>query len=230
MIEHRPHPHHLVVTIDGPAASGKSTLAERLAASLGLRFLDTGLLYRAVGRRVLEAGADPARPEAALAAALALAPEEVAASRLRGEGVGQAASKVAAHPAVRDALLPFQRRFAAADGGAVLAGRDTGTVVCPDAAAKLFVTAAVEERARRRHGELRRRGEAPMYAAVLDELRERDRRDSGRAVAPLRAAPDALVLDTTDLDVEAALAAALRHVEAAVAAGRRPAVAATARR
>lgn len=206
---------HLVVTIDGPAASGKSTLAQRLAAALGLRFLDTGLLYRAVGRRVLEAGGDPGDADVALAAALALTPGEVSAARLGGEENGQAASKVSVFPAVREALLPFQRRFAAGDGGAVLAGRDAGTVVCPDAAVKLFVTATAEERARRRHGELRGRGDPSIYAAVLAELRERDRRDSGRAVAPLRAAPDAFVLDTTGLDPEAALAAALRHVEAA---------------
>lgn len=212
--------HHLVVTIDGPAASGKSTLALRLAEALGLPFLDTGLLYRAVGRRVLDAGGDPADEAQALAAALALTAEEVAPARLHGEGTGQAASKVSVFPAVRDALLPFQRRFAAADGGAVLAGRDAGTVVCPDAAVKLFVTASAEERARRRHEELRRRGAASIYAAVLAELRERDRRDSGRAVAPLRAAPDAFVLDTTGLDPEAALAAALRHVEAATGGGR----------
>ena len=214
-----PHQGHLVVTIDGPAASGKSTLAERLAAILGLRFLDTGLLYRAVGRRVIEAGGDPGDPAAALTAVEALTSAEVLASRLRGEAVGQAASKVAAHPEVRTALLPFQRRFAAGDGGAVLAGRDTGTVVCPDAAVKLFVTATAEERARRRHEELRRRGDSPMYAAVLAELRERDRRDSERAVAPLRAAPDAFVLDTTGLDPEAALAAALRHVEGVTGGG-----------
>jgi CMP/dCMP kinase len=210
----------LVVTIDGPAASGKSTLAERLAAALGLPFLDTGLLYRAVGRRVLDAGGDPADPAAALAAALALTPGEVVASRLRGEETGQAASKVSVFPAVREALLPFQRRFAAGDGGAVLAGRDTGTVVCPDAAVKLFVTASVEERARRRHDELRRRGGAAMYGEILAELRERDRRDSERAVAPLRAAPDALVLDTTSLEPDAVLATALGHVAAVAGAGR----------
>jgi cytidylate kinase len=188
---------------------------------LGLRFLDTGLLYRAVGRRVIEAAGDPGDPAAAMSAVEALTSAEVQAGRLRGEAVGQAASKVAAHQEVRAALLPFQRRFAAGDGGAVLAGRDTGTAVCPDAAVKLFVTASAEERARRRHEELRRRGDSPIYAAVLAELRERDRRDSERAVAPLRAAPDAFVLDTTGLDPEAALASALRHVEAATGRPRR---------
>jgi cytidylate kinase len=204
----------LVVTIDGPAASGKSTLAERLAQALGLPFLDTGLLYRAVGRRLLKAGGDPGDEAAAVAAAEALTPDEVVAARLRGQEIGQAASMVAAWPAVRVALLPFQRHFAGMDGGAVLAGRDTGTVVCPGAEAKLFVTASVEERARRRYEELRRRGAEAIYGAVLAELRERDRRDSERAVAPLRAAPDALVLDTTSLEPEAVLEMALRHIEA----------------
>lgn len=209
----------LVVTIDGPAASGKSTLALRLAQALGLPFLDTGLLYRAVGRRLLEAGGDPRDAAAALAAAEALTANEVVTARLRGQEIGQAASMVAAYPAVRAALLPFQRRFAGMDGGAVLAGRDTGTVVCPEAGAKLFVTATAEERARRRYEELRRRGAEPIYAAVLAELRERDRRDSERAVAPLRAAQDALVLDTTSLEPDAVLEMALRHIEAV--AGRR---------
>jgi cytidylate kinase len=209
----------LVVTIDGPAASGKSTLAQRLAQALGLPFLDTGLLYRAVGRRLLEAGGDPRDEAAALAAAEALTANEVVTARLRGQEIGQAASMVAAYPAVRAALLPFQRRFAGMDGGAVLAGRDTGTVVCPEAGAKLFVTATAEERARRRYEELRRRGAEPIYAAVLAELRERDRRDSERAVAPLRAAQDALVLDTTSLEPDAVLEMALRHIEAV--AGRR---------
>jgi cytidylate kinase len=204
----------LVVTIDGPAASGKSTLAQRLAQALGLPFLDTGLLYRAVGRRLLEAGGDPRDVAAALAAAEALTANEVVTARLRGQEIGQAASMVAAYPAVRAALLPFQRRFAGMDAGAVLAGRDTGTVVCPEAGAKLFVTATAEERARRRYEELRRRGAEPIYAAVLAELRERDRRDSERAVAPLRAAQDALVLDTTSLEPDAVLEMALRHIEA----------------
>lgn len=204
----------LVVTIDGPAASGKSTLALRLAQALGLPFLDTGLLYRAVGRRLLEAGGDPRDAAAALAAAEALTANEVVTARLRGQEIGQAASMVAAYPAVRAALLPFQRRFAGMDAGAVLAGRDTGTVVCPEAGAKLFVTATAEERARRRYEELRRRGAEPIYAAVLAELRERDRRDSERAVAPLRAAQDALVLDTTSLEPDAVLEMALRHIEA----------------
>ncbi len=215
----------LVVAVDGPAASGKSTLARKLARALGLAFLDTGLLYRAVGRRLLEAGADPSDERAALEAVAALRPEEVDADRLAGEEIGEAASKVAAIPAVRAALLPWQRRFASTPPGAVLAGRDVGTVVCPDAALKIFVTASLEERARRRFEELRRRGRAPIFDRVLDELRERDRRDTERAVAPLRIADDAWVLDTTELDAEAAFAVALSRAQAVAArcaaAGRR---------
>ncbi|BCX18529.1 MAG: cytidylate kinase [Geminicoccaceae bacterium] len=207
----------VVVAVDGPAASGKSTLAKKLAAALGLAFLDTGLLYRAVGKRLLDAGIDPSCERAALEAVAALQPEEVEAERLAGERIGEAASKVAAIPSVRAALLPWQRRFARTPPGAVLAGRDVGTVVCPDAELKIFVTASLEERARRRFEELRRRGEAPMFAAVLDELRERDRRDTERAVAPLRVADDAWVLDTTELDAEAAFAAALRRAKAVFA-------------
>jgi cytidylate kinase len=203
----------LVVAVDGPAASGKSTLARRLAGHLGLPFLDTGLLYRAVGRRLLAAGADPGDVAAAAAAAAALSLADVEHPGLRDEAVGQAASRVAAYPAVRAALLPFQRRFAARPSGAVLAGRDVGTIVCPDAAAKIFITASVEERARRRFEELRRGGAAATYSAVLEELRQRDHRDESRAVAPLRAAADAWVLDTTDLDADAAFEAARRHLE-----------------
>lgn len=202
----------LVIAVDGPAASGKSTIARRLADRLGLGFLDTGLLYRAVGRRLLLAGRDPADAGAALAEALALVAADVDPEALRSDAIGQAASKVAAHAAVRDALLPFQRSFAQAGGGAVLAGRDVGTVVCPDAAVKLYVTASVRERARRRAQELRARGETPIEARVLEDMLERDRRDQERAVAPLRVADDAIVIDTTQLDVAGALAAALSAV------------------
>lgn len=209
---------HLVIAVDGPAASGKSTLARRLAMHFGLRFLDTGLLYRAVAKSMLDHDLDPGDAAAAVRAAEALEAEDVQPNRLKGEAIGQGASKVAAVPAVRAALLPFQRRFAARPPGAVLAGRDVGTVVCPDATFKLFVTASEEERARRRHEELLRRGDAPIYAAVLEELRERDRRDSGRAVAPMRAAPDAWVLDSTSLDADAAFEAARDHIEGRLAA------------
>jgi cytidylate kinase len=203
----------LVIAVDGPAASGKSTLANRLAQYLGLPFLDTGLLYRAVARAMLDQGLDFDDATGAVRAAEALSSADVQPGRLRGEGVGQGASRVAAVPAVRTALLPFQRRFATTGPGAVLAGRDVGTVVCPDATFKLFVTASDEERARRRYEELRRRGEEPMYAAVLEELRERDRRDAERAVAPMRVSSEAWVLDTTRLDADAAFEAARGHID-----------------
>ena len=206
----------LVIAVDGPAGTGKSTLARRLAEHYGLRFLDTGLLYRAVARVMIDRGLSVAAADAAVAAAEGLRVEDVAPGRLRGAGVGQGASKVAAIPAVRAALLPFQRRFAAEGAGAVLAGRDVGTVVCPDATVKLFVTASEEERARRRYEELRGRGDKPIYAAVLEELLERDRRDAGRTVAPMRVAPDAWVLDTTRLDADGAFDAARRHIESVV--------------
>jgi cytidylate kinase len=173
---------------------------------------------------MLDRGLDPGDAAAAVAAARALAPDDVEPSRLRGEGVGQNASRVAAVPDVRAALLPFQRRFAASPPGAVLAGRDVGTVVCPDATFKLFVTASDTERARRRFEELRARGDGPIYAAVLEELQERDHRDADRVVAPMRIAPDAWVLDTTSLDAQTAFQAARDHIEAGLADAGRPAV------
>jgi CMP/dCMP kinase len=215
-------PPPVVIAVDGPAASGKSTLARLLAEHFGLAFLDTGLLYRAVARAMLDRGRAFGDTAAAVETARALAPADVDPSRLRGEGVGQGASIVAAVPEVRAALLPFQRRFAARGRGAVLAGRDVGTVVCPDATVKLFVTASDPERARRRHEELRARGDAPMYDAVLEELQQRDRRDADRVVAPMRVAPDAWVLDTTELDAQAAFAAARRRIEAKLAAADHP--------
>jgi CMP/dCMP kinase len=213
----------VVVAVDGPAASGKSTLARRLAEHFGLAFLDTGLLYRAVARAMLDRRLALDDRAGAVSTARALAPEDVEPGRLRGEGVGQGASMVAAIPEVRAALLPFQRQFARR--GAVLAGRDVGTVVCPDARFKLFVTATDAERARRRYEELRARGDANIYAAVLAELQERDRRDADRAVAPLRVARDAWVLDTTELDANAAFAAARRRIESGLAAAEEPSVA-----
>ncbi|MCS6876816.1 MAG: (d)CMP kinase [Geminicoccaceae bacterium] len=208
----------VVIAVDGPAASGKSTLARRLAAAFGLRFLDTGLLYRAVARRLLEGNRDPSDERAALEAVAALAPEDLDPDALAGERIGEAASRVAAMAAVREALLPWQRRFGRTPPGAVLAGRDIGTVVFPDATVKLFVTASLEERARRRFLELRRRGREPIFERVLDELRERDRRDCERSVAPLRVAEDAVVLDTTALDADAAFAAARQLIERELAA------------
>ncbi len=202
----------LIVAVDGPAAAGKGTLARRLAAHLGLPYLDTGLLYRATGRRVLDAGADPADPKAAEAAALALEPADMDRPDLRGPAADDAASKVAAIAGVRAALLDFQRRFGAARG-AVLDGRDIGTVVFPEAAVKLFVTANPEERARRRHAELTTSGAAPALEEVAAEMQERDARDAARNIAPLKAAGDAYVIDTSALDAQAAFAAALRIIE-----------------
>lgn len=206
----------LVIAIDGPAAAGKGTLARGLAARLGLAYLDTGALYRAVGARTLAEGRDPADAEAAARVAEALTPADLQRPDLRSEAVGTAASVVAANPRVRAALLDFQRGFAACPpegkAGAVLDGRDIGTVVCPDAPAKLFVDASVEARARRRMEELRQSGGGAIYAAVLADLKERDARDRNRADAPLKPADDAELLDTTDLGIEEALEAALRFV------------------
>lgn len=210
----------LVIAIDGPAAAGKGTLARRLANELGLAYLDTGSIYRAVGVSVLKAGQDPADPAAAAAAAQALTPDSLSVLQqdplLRSEDGGKAASLVAAQPAVRQALLDFQRAFASTPPGgargAVLDGRDIGTVVCPDARVKLFVTASVEERARRRVKELRERGETVIESVVLQDMKDRDERDQARAVAPLRPADDALVLDTSALDADAAFAAVLAHI------------------
>ncbi|MGE0415736.1 MAG: (d)CMP kinase [Acetobacteraceae bacterium] len=202
----------VVIAIDGPAAAGKGTLARRLARELSLPYLDTGLLYRAVGRRVLDAGADPADPAAAEAAALALQPTDLDRGDLRGPVADAAASAVAAVPAVRLALLAFQRSFGA-EKGAVLDGRDIGTVIFPDAPVKLFVTASPVERARRRWLELRERQPDADLAAVEQELRARDTRDAARSSAPLKAAPDAFVLDTTALDADAAFAEAMAEVK-----------------
>ncbi len=198
----------MIIAIDGPAAAGKGTLARRLAAHLGLPYLDTGLLYRAVGRRVLDAGADPRDAAVALREAQALTPADLDRAGLRGPVADMAASAVAAMPPVRAALLEFQRRFGRTRG-AVMDGRDIGTVIFPDAQAKLFVTASAEVRAARRHAELAARGVAADMAQVLAEIRDRDAQDANRPVAPLRPADDALLLDTSDLDAEAAFAAAL---------------------
>ena len=201
----------LIVAIDGPAASGKATLGRRLAAALGLPYLDTGLLYRAVGRRVLDAGDDPSDPIAATRAARALAAADLARDDLRGPAADAAASRVAALPAVRAALLDFQRAFGRTTG-AVVDGRDIGTVIFPDAQVKLFVTASPEERARRRWLELRGRGFDVSLARVQADMQARDEADAARATAPLRPAPDAVLLDTTTLDADAAFAQALTLV------------------
>jgi len=197
----------LVIAIDGPSASGKGTLAKRLAAHFRLPHLDTGLLYRAVGWKAERTG----RPAADVAGELRASDLDEPA--LRSDEAGQLASRVAALPQVRSNLLNFQKKFASQAVGAVLDGRDIGTVICPDAAVKLFVTASVEARAERRYQELRAGGADTIKPRVLAEMAERDRRDSERAAAPLRAAPDAYLLDTSDMDADAAFAAALAFIE-----------------
>ncbi len=197
----------LVIAIDGPSASGKGTLAKRLAAHFGLPHLDTGLLYRAVGWIAARTGQPPAKVASDLTSAALDDPA------LRSDEAGQQGSRVAAIPEVRVNLLKFQKEFSSQAQGAVLDGRDIGTVICPDAPVKLFVTASLESRAERRFQELRQRGVDTIKTRVLAEMAERDRRDSERAAAPLKAAPDAWLLDTSDMDADAAFAAALAFIE-----------------
>jgi CMP/dCMP kinase len=214
----------LVIAIDGPAASGKGTLARRLAERFGLAHLETGALYRATALLVLENGGNPADPDAAIAAARRVDAGLLSDPRLRSEAVAAASSVVAAIPGVRAALLDFQRNFAAHPPaparGAVLDGRDIGSVVCPAADVKLFVIAAPEVRARRRLGELRASGSVAIYEDVLKELQDRDTRDAARGTAPLAAAPDAIVVDTTALDADAVLAYASEIVAQSLAGSR----------
>jgi cytidylate kinase len=205
----------MIIAIDGPAASGKGTLGKRLAAHFGLRHLDTGLIYRAVAKALLDAGHPLDDKARAVAAARSLDPAAFDEKVLKGHAIGEAASIVSAIPEVRAALIAFQRDFAAAPPGAVLDGRDIGTVICPDADVKIFVVAAAEVRARRRAAELRVTGQTGDEATILEDIRRRDERDRNRAVAPLKAADDAIELDTSNLDVEAAVAAAIRIVERA---------------
>ena len=206
----------MIIAIDGPAASGKGTLGKRVAIHYGLAHLDTGALYRAVARDTLAAGADPANGKAALAAANALDPATLDDPALRGPRLGEAASVVARDPDVRAALLDYQRTFARRPSGAVLDGRDIGTVICPDADVKLFVTATAEIRAERRFRELKAAGEAITAADVLADIWRRDERDAARETAPLRQAPDAYLLDTTNLDIDAAFRAAIDLIDAAM--------------
>lgn len=208
-------PRDLIIAVDGPTASGKGTIARALAAHFGLPHLDTGLLYRAVGRQVALNGGDP--DDAADALAACDFPEALLADPvLREEGTGALASRVSIHPAVRAALFERQRAFASQPGGAVLDGRDIGTVIAPDADVKLFVTASVAARAERRWREMVARGIDVTLDAIADDLAARDARDSARATAPLRPAADALLLDTSTLDADAAIAAAIAAVNAAV--------------
>ena len=202
----------MIIAIDGPAASGKGTLARRLAKALGLPHLDTGLLYRATAAAMLQSDRSLHDVEAAVSAARGLALTDFVADDLRTREIGEAASVVAALPEVRRALIQVQRNFAARPEGAVLDGRDIGTVICPQAEVKIFVTAGASTRAQRRSLELAGRGEKVAYADVLADILRRDARDSGRADAPLRPAEDAVTLDTTRLGVEDAVAAALEIV------------------
>lgn len=214
----KPSAKPVVIAIDGPAASGKGTLARRIATHFGYAYLDTGLLYRAAALRVLRAGQSADDVRAAAAAARRVTEADFDDPELRSDEVARAAGRIAAIPAVRKALLRLQRRFAAhppADAaGVVLDGRDIGTVICPDAAHKIFVEAAPDVRAERRHKELLRRGVPSIPSGVLKDMAERDARDRGRAVAPLVPAKDAFVLDTTGLDADGTFAAALCYIEA----------------
>jgi cytidylate kinase len=204
----------MIIAIDGPAASGKGTLGKQLAARFGLRHLDTGLIYRAVAKALIDAGHSPADASAAVAAAKTLDPSHFDEAALKIHSISEAASIVSAIPEVRAALFDFQRQFAARPPGAVLDGRDIGTVICPDADVKIFVTATPEVRARRRAAEYRTQGRDIDEAAVLADIRNRDARDQSRAAAPLKQAPDAHLLDTTDMDISTAIRAAIDIVEA----------------
>jgi cytidylate kinase len=207
----------MIIAIDGPAASGKGTLASRIAAHFGLAHLDTGLLYRAVARDVRRRGEALDDPAAAAAAAVRLDPATLADPALRDPSLSEAASIVARIPAVRAAILSYQRTFARRPEGAVLDGRDIGTVVCPDADVKLYVTASAEVRAGRRHREQLDRGEAATFQAVLEDIRRRDERDAGRDVSPMRPAADAFLLDTSNLDIEAAFDTAVGVISRKIA-------------
>lgn len=203
----------MIIAIDGPAASGKGSIARRVSAHLGYPHLDTGALYRAVGLGMMQQGLDLEDAAAAAEIAASLSLELLDAAEIRTAEVGEAASRVAVHPLVRSALRQFQERFAEQSPGAVLDGRDIGTVICPKADAKLFVTADVAVRADRRHKELLARGEPIIYARVLADLKIRDQRDAERSEGPLRPANDAFHIDTSGLDIEAAVAVALDFIE-----------------
>jgi CMP/dCMP kinase len=209
----------MIIAIDGPAASGKGTLGKLLARHYGYRHLDTGVIYRAVALAMLQAGADLRDEILAVSAALALDPETFGDPMLKSQSVGEAASVVSAIPKVREVLVNFQRRFAEDPPGAVLDGRDIGTVICPHADVKIFVVADPKIRARRRTLEARARGEEADEALVLQDILNRDERDTNRAVAPLKPAKDAYLLDNTNLDIEGGVRAAIDIVEA-VRAGR----------
>jgi cytidylate kinase len=206
----------LVIAVDGPAASGKGTLARKLAAHYGLPHLDTGLLYRAVGKKLLEARQQGSRDSdklIAIHAAQNLSVTDLARNDLGTEGVGRAASIISAIPEVRDALLQYQFDFADQEGGAVLDGRDIGTVICPDADVKLFITASAEVRAKRRYEQQKQTDASADYQSILTAILERDERDSTRTAAPLTVAEDAVSIDSSDMSIDAVFAAAIEVVE-----------------
>jgi cytidylate kinase len=205
----------MIIAIDGPAASGKGTLAKRLARHYGLRHLDTGVIYRAVAKAMLDAGVELTDEARAAAAAMALDPETFGDPALKSQKVGDAASVVSALPRVREALVHFQRQFAAEPPGAVLDGRDIGTVICPEADVKIFVIADPKVRAHRRTLEAQGRGEEADEGVILADILKRDERDQNRATAPLKAAPDAHLLDNSHLDIESGVRAAIDIIEAA---------------
>lgn len=205
----------MIIAMDGPAASGKGTIAKAIAARYGLKLLDTGSLYRAVALAALDRGLDPKNEQSAVECARTLDIERIDQDRIRSNAVGAASSVVAAHPAVRAELLTAQRRFAASPEGAVMEGRDIGTVVCPDADVKFFVTAALDTRVERRLKELHGRREQVEFDALRNEIIARDKRDAERPVSPMRQAADAHLLDTTHLSIEGAVAAACRIIDAA---------------
>src|SRR5689334_14791095 len=209
----------MIIAIDGPAASGKGTLGKRLAHHYGYRHLDTGVIYRAVAKALLDANVALTNEAAAVAVAMELDPEKFGHPELKTQRIGDAASVVSAIPRVREALVDFQRQFAAGPPGAVLDGRDIGTVICPDADVKIFVVADAKVRARRRTMEARARGEAADEAAVLADIIQRDERDKNRPIAPLKPAADAYLLDNSQLDIEGGVRAAIDIIEA-VRAGR----------
>ena len=204
----------MIIAIDGPAASGKGTLGNRLAQHYGLRHLDTGLLYRAVAKGVLDAGKQPSDKVAAIAVAKALDHEHLDRHVLQADAIGSAASIVSAVPEVRAVLLEYQRAFAAKPPGAVIDGRDIGTVIAPQADVKIFLVASAEERARRRTREIEKRGERADFDAILTDIKARDDRDTNRPISPLKPAPDAHLLDTTDMDISAVIRATIDIVEA----------------
>jgi len=208
-------PAFFVIAVDGPAASGKGTIAGSLAKAYDLPMLDTGLLYRCVGVLMKKAHEDLDDEAAACAAAAMLTADQLDDPALRTREAGELASRVAVHPRVRNALMEFQRTFALQEGGAVLDGRDIGTVIAPEAPAKLFVTATPEVRAHRRWSQLKGQGEAVTYEEVLEDIRRRDARDGGRETAPMARAPDAVLLDTSEMSISQAADAARRIVEAA---------------